>query len=357
MNRKLAIIILIQAIIITTLFAMLVLYGKDEYETFIQAAAEEEEIETPDHITQVEGQTLIEVNKATQRQSAIVTSPLQAIDYRETVLSYGKVVSIANLIDLRSQYLTILADTQVHEQAATAKQQDYDRLYALNQDDKNVADKVVIKAKQALMSEQTKLKVIRNKAQHLVDSIRQRWGNRLATLATQANTATFNQLLNNQSVLLEITLPFKAAQPAKHSTISIAPTSALQKTVKARYLSPAPGNSNQTMQGKTYYYTAAAAFLRVDMPVKVLGLTTSEQAAEGVYVPNKAVVWYAGRPWVYQKTEETTFTRLPINIETEINDGWFYQGTLSSNDEIVTSGAQLLLSEEFKYQITNENDD
>lgn len=356
MNKKLALIIFLQAVIIVTLFGMLVFYGKDEYETFVQAA-EEEEIETPDHITLVEGKTLIEVNEPTQRQSAIITSPLQATSYRETILSYGKVLSIATLIELRTRYLTILADTQIHEQAVSAKQQEYNRLYALNQDDKNVADKVVIQAKQALDAEKTKLKVIQNKAQHIVDNIRQRWGNRLATLATQAQTPALDRIIQNKSVLLEITLPFKAAQPKSGSAISIAPTSALQKTVKAQYLSPAPGNSNQTMQGKTYFYIASAAFLRADMPVKVLNYTATESAAEGVFIPNKAVVWYAGRPWVYQKTDVTTFMRLPINNDTEIDDGWFYQGSLNPNDEIVTSGAQLLLSEEFKYQITNENDD
>ncbi len=356
MNRKLAIIIFLQAIIIVTLFGMLVFYGKDEYETFIQAA-EEEEIETPDHITLVEGKTLIEVNQATQRQSAIITSPLQATSFQENILSYGKVLSIASLIDLRTQYLTTLADTQIYTQAVAAKQQEYDRLYALNQDDKNVADKVVIQAKQALEAEKTKLAVVRNKALHMVDNMRQHWGNRLATLATQSTSSTLDHLIKNKSVLIEVTLPFSAHQPPKGSRITIAPTSALQKTVKATYFSAAPGNSNQTMQGKTYFYLASASFLRADMPLKVLDYTTLGEAAKGVFIPNKAVVWYAGKPWIYQKTDDTTFMRLPINNDTEIDDGWFYQGSLQANDEIVTSGAQLLLSEEFKYQITNENDD
>ncbi len=356
MNRKLAIIIFLQAIIIVTLFGMLVFYGKDEYETFIQSA-EEEEIETPDHITYVEGKTIIEVNAATQQQSAIITTPLQATSFQENILSYGKVLSIAHLVDLRTQYLTILADTQIHEQAVLAKQQEYDRLYALNQDDKNVADKLVIQAKQALNAEQTKLTVVRSKAQHMVDNMRQRWGNRLAALATQTKSPTLDRLIQNETVLIEVTLPFKAHRPQAGSNITLAPTSALQKTFKAAYLSAAPGNSNQSMQGKTYFYLASATFLRADMPLKVLDYTTLGQAAEGVFIPNKAVVWYAGKPWVYQKTNDTTFMRLPINNDTEIDDGWFYQGSLHANDEIVTSGAQLLLSEEFKYQITNENDD
>lgn len=356
MNRKLAIIIFLQAIIIVTLFGMLVFYGKDEYETFIQAA-EEEEIETPDHITMVEGKTLIKINEATQRQSAIVTSPLQETSFKENILSYGKVVSIASLIDLRTQYLSTLADTQVHRQAVAAKQQEYDRLYALNQDDKNVADKVVIQAKQTLEAEKTKLAVVRNKAQHMVDNMRQHWGNQLASLASQASSPTLDRLIKNNTVLIEVTLPFNAHQPQANSSITVAPTSALQKTVKAKYFSAAPGNSNQTMQGKTYFYLASANFLRAEMPLKVLDYTTLGDAAQGVFIPNKAVVWYAGKPWVYQKTDDTTFMRLPINNDTEIDDGWFYQGSLNANDEIATSGAQLLLSEEFKYQITNENDD
>ena len=38
-------------------------------------------------------------------------------------------------------------------------------------------------------------------------------------------------------------------------------------------------------------------------------------------------------------------------------DGLSQKGKINVDDEIVTNGAQLLLSEEFKYQIKNENED
>jgi hypothetical protein len=39
-------------------------------------------------------------------------------------------------------------------------------------------------------------------------------------------------------------------------------------------------------------------------------------------------------------------------------NGWIVpKGKINVDDEIVTNGAQLLLSEEFKYQIKNENED
>ncbi|MEY3650691.1 MAG: hypothetical protein RLZZ351_56, partial [Pseudomonadota bacterium] len=62
--------------------------------------------------------------------------------------------------------------------------------------------------------------------------------------------------------------------------------------------------------------------------------------------------------WVYKKEGKENFIRLPISTEQPSKDGWFIKPSIiQTNDEIVTSGAQLLLSEEFKYQIKNENED
>jgi hypothetical protein len=84
---------------------------------------------------------------------------------------------------------------------------------------------------------------------------------------------------------------------------------------------------------------------------------SSKNSSNGVIIPNSAVVWYGGKPWVYRKTGNDQFSRLPINTDVEVENGWFSQGSLKPNDMIVTSGVQLLLSEEFKSQITNENED
>jgi hypothetical protein len=96
--------------------------------------------------------------------------------------------------------------------------------------------------------------------------------------------------------------------------------------------------------------------LRAGMQVNATTATSSKKSS-GVIVPNNAIIWYAGKPWVYQKTEADQFSRMPIHTDIEVEDGWFYQGQLKPNDKVVISGAQLLLSEEFKSQIMNENDD
>jgi len=54
---------------------------------------------------------------------------------------------------------------------------------------------------------------------------------------------------------------------------------------------------------------------------------------------------------------EQTFARHEVSTAQELDGGWFNAGGLNADDEVVVSGAQLLLSEELKYQIRNENED
>ena len=79
-------------------------------------------------------------------------------------------------------------------------------------------------------------------------------------------------------------------------------------------------------------------------------------SATGVIIPSNAVVWYAGTSWAYFKQGKDQFIRKPISADTEVEAGWFNQG-IDANSEVVVNGAQLLLSEEFKYLIKNENED
>jgi len=77
----------------------------------------------------------------------------------------------------------------------------------------------------------------------------------------------------------------------------------------------------------------------------------------GVIVPAQAVVWHAGKAWAYLKQDEQTFARHEVSAAEELDGGWFNAGGFQPGDEVVVSGAQLLLSEELKYQIRNENED
>jgi hypothetical protein len=354
MNRKLAIIIGLQAFLIVMLFWLLVFYGKDEFESMSEQS--EEEIETISRVADKDGATIISISPAAQKQSDILTSPLKASAHQASISTYGNVVSIDSLIELRNRYLAVKSEIDVLRATFNHNRSELERLKALNQDNKNVSDKVVAAAAANTRSDETKIAAAESNAKNIADSIRQLWGDTLAQHAINPKTSDLLQaLISNKKVLIQTTLPFDAAEPKLNSSITIAPTAAPSHTMAAYYISPAP-ITNTTIQGKTYFYHAVTSELRAGMQINATTATSSKKS-NGVIVPNNAIIWYAGKPWVYQKMGADQFSRKPIHTDIEVEDGWFYQGQLKANDEVVISGAQLLLSEEFKSQIMNENDD
>jgi len=354
MNRKLAIIIGLQAFLIVVLFWVLVFYGKDEFEAATQLT--EEEIETPSRVANKEGQATITISPVTQKQSEISTSPLKSSSHQASISTYGTVLSIDSLIDLRTRYLAAKSEIEVLQTALAYNKNEFARLQALNQDDKNVSDKVVATARSNIKADEAKIAAAESSAKNIADSMRQIWGETLTQHAiNQTKSELLQNLISNQEVLIQTTLPFDAAEPRENSSIMIAPTAAPSHTISARYISRAPV-SNTTIQGKTYFYRAKTKELRAGMQVSARS-ATSNKASNGVIIPNTAIIWYAGKSWVYQKNGADTFNRIPVSTDVEVENGWFYQGNLKVGDQVVTNGAQLLLSEEFKSQITNENED
>ncbi len=64
-----------------------------------------------------------------------------------------------------------------------------------------------------------------------------------------------------------------------------------------------------------------------------------------------------GKPWIYTTKDGSHFSRKELVSPNDVGEGWFDSQTFNVGDEVVVVGAQLLLSEELKYQIRNENED
>lgn len=359
MNRKLAIIIALEAFLIVVLFWVLVFYGKDEYEAYVQGETEEE-IETPSRISTEQSTTIVSLPLAAQEQSGIMTLQLPNSQFLKTLSAYGTVVSIDQLIELRNRYLTAKAEANIASASLINTQQEFNRLSALNQDNKNISDSVVAKAEATLKADRARLNAAESIAKNLRDNLVQQWGEVLAKQASQqTENPTFSRIMQYRDVLIQVTLPFDSPSPVIGDHILVSPTGSSSgsptQSVQAEFVSASP-QTDAAIQGKTYYYRAPADALRVGMRVSVK-LEDSGNATDGVVVPNQAIVWYGGQPWVYRKEGTDRFLRIPVSTDHETDNGWFTNIGLKPGDEVVITGAQLLLSEEFKYQITNENDD
>lgn len=70
----------------------------------------------------------------------------------------------------------------------------------------------------------------------------------------------------------------------------------------------------------------------------------------GAVIPADAIVWWQDRAWIYRRSSPDAFTRVPISTNQPASGGYVVPD-LPPGSEIVTRGAQLLLSEEFRAQL------
>lgn len=354
MNRKTAIIITLQTLIIILLFWALVFYGKDEYEAATNA--QDAAIASASHVTTENGTATITLSAASQQQSGITTTALKASSHQAAVSSFGMVIAIDTLLEQRTRYLAARDEANVVRTAIANSGQEYQRLAQLNRDNRNVSDRAVAAAEATWRADEARLAAAETAATSLRDTIRQQWGDTLAGWATQtAAAASLQRLLQYHEVLVQVTLPSDSATPHQETPLLIEPAGAQGKMIAATFVSASP-QTDTTLQGKTFYYRAPAGNLRAGMRVSAQ-LAAQEKASTGVIVPQSAVVWYANKAWVYRKQAADKFVRQQISTEIEAGTGWFNRSGIEAGAEVVTNGAQLLLSEEFKYQIKNENED
>jgi len=65
-------------------------------------------------------------------------------------------------------------------------------------------------------------------------------------------------------------------------------------------------------------------------------------------IPRAAVVQQDGRTWVYIQTSDDRFERRPVSVDVPAGDGYAASRGFAAGDRVVVTGAQTLLSEEFK---------
>ncbi|MEO8039269.1 MAG: hypothetical protein ABI794_10900, partial [Betaproteobacteria bacterium] len=186
------------------------------------------------------------------------------------------------------------------------------------------------------------------------EALRASWGEPLTEMAANPASREFPLLLDQREVVVQMNIPHELERALPTRPMSIEPTGGGTRA-RARLLSAAPGAAPGAI-GSTWFYRVGAAGLRSG--ARVTGyLSTGEGKAKGVIVPERAVVWHAGRPWIYVQRDADRFVRTAVSANRLIPGGWFNTEGLEPGEPVVVTGAQLLLSEELEYRIRNENED
>jgi hypothetical protein len=115
------------------------------------------------------------------------------------------------------------------------------------------------------------------------------------------------------------------------------------------FISPAT-RTDPRIQSLSFFYTVPAES-GVLPGMNVLAFLPSGTAVDGVTVPAEAVIWWQDRAWIYRRIGPEAFVRNQIATEQPALGGGYIVKDLPADAEIVSRGAQLLLSEEFRAQI------
>lgn len=346
-------IIAVMAVIIAVLSWTLIYFARDELRG--EPAGHEDEIETTSAAGIDRGRAVVRVPAESQKASGIATQALKAARSEAAIEVYGMVMNLQPLAELRGRYLAAAAEARALRAAMAAAESEYGRMEMLHRDDRNVSEQALKSAEARYRTELARLAAAQQGAASIRDAMRSTWGDAITGWATRPDSPMLEALLQQRAFLVQLVLPYDLPKSAARAKISVAPAMARETARFARFVADSP-QVDPGLPGETYFYLVQGGGFRAGMRVAArVGLDGAPVA--GVIVPAQAVVWHAGKAWTYLKQDEQTFARHEVSAAEELDGGWFNAGGFQAGDEVVVSGAQLLLSEELKYQIRNENED
>jgi hypothetical protein len=327
----------------------------DEYQEAVEQAQEDDDDDDEHEGALPVGDRTVVLDEETSEYSGIETITLQQSSYFPESKAYAQVVDVSVLLDLRSQYQQASAALNVARVKERSAAQELARLKKLSQGAGSVATKNVNYAEAAWRETRAKLQGFKFQLQDVEAKTKQTWGTTIAAWVLELKSIQLNRLLTYQDSLLLVTLGADQTLPEDVTVIQLARDGARQHARKAYFVALAMIPAQRT-QGETYFFRTSTGKLRSGMRVDVWVPETNEPIS-GVFIPDEAVVWYAGQAWTYVEVDKGTYQRHSLKESLNVDGGLFMQQDLSSGDNLVLTGSQMLLSEEFKWQIQDEDDD
>ena len=311
---------------------------------------EDKPVAQPLRVHQVNGQIAVQMDSISRVRAGIVVAPAE----RSTgggATGYGSVVPLDTLSALHNEY--VAAQTAVQQATARydASRREYERLAALERDGQNAAPKAVEAARAAMLVDQAAVDAAAAPLGALAATARQNWGPVLGAWIT-SGSAEFDRLLSGREVLVQLSVPAGSPQGGGSASAYLQTSSGTR--VLARYVSAA-ARADPRVQGRSFYYVAPAS------PALLGGMNVSATfsgtgAAIGAAVPDSAIVWTEGAPWVYVQVGPSTFARQRASTSLLAEAGGYLVTTIPPGTRIVVRGAQVLLSEESRSELQNEAD-
>jgi hypothetical protein len=301
------------------------------------------------------GSMIVVLDDEAEAYAGIETQTLTETLFFPEVKAQATVVDVGELLAIRADFNQARAALNVAKVAESSAKQEFVRLKKLSQGAGSVATKNVNYAEARWREEKAKLQGLQFQLKDVKDQARQTWGETVSAWVIASNSKQLERLISQQDSLLLVSLSAKQTLPENVSIIRISRDGQRQDARKAYFISPAM-SSEQLIQGETYYFRTAMGKLRSGMRVDVWMSKTTD-ALTGIFIPDEALVWYAGQAWTYIELEKGKYQRRSLKGSINSEGGIFLQQGIEKGDLLVLTGSQMLLSEEFRWQIQDEDDD
>lgn len=296
--------------------------------------------------------TAVILDQETQTLAGLKTAKVNFVYRQDEFETFGKVVSIEPLLALRERYLVAQAELKSANARLKQAAQNWQRHQELF--NHGISAKRSLQELEAQkLSVQAQLDSSRIRVLTIVNEAKLNWGKVLAQWLLSERADELKAILAGQQQLLQITLPTNKQLPDKLQQISVESSGVRTQAKPAQFISRSAIVDN-TAQGENYFFQTRGDNLRNGMKISAW-IPESAQAEKGVTVPESALVWHMDQASIYVKTGVTKFSRRNATKVTRTNGGYFVRDVLQEGDEVVIIGGQMLLSEELRGQIPDDD--
>ena len=303
----------------------------------------------------VDGSLIVRISKETQQFAGIKTSLTENISVRSEDNAFSSVIDIQDLLVMRSDYRKVQAQREILNTSFKNATKLLEQLKVLHKEANNISARELQAARSKWEEERARIHATDIELQNIRENMIQKWNTEISELALKKDSEIFERLINREEFIILVSL--KAEQQLSPDTafVFVNREDNRRQARKAYFISAAPFSDN-TLQGETYFFRTNGNKIRIGMRLYVW-LPNTGFTGEGVNIPAEAIVWYAGKPWAYIQVDEERFSRRSLLNPIQASDSWLVKENFKVGEKIVVSGAQTLLSEEFKYAIPDEDDD
>jgi len=269
----------------------------------------------------------LHLNKEQQTAARLVVAKPERAEAAAEAKAFGRVLDATPLA-------TLLAEIETTDSAAIASAKEWARL-------KSLGDNA---AARTLETAEAVMKRDRAAAESAHGRLVAGWGK---ALAGRADLASLTRMLLAQEVALaRADLPAGEKLDGAPVGVRVTPVAGEASWRPAELIGPAP-NADLQAQGQAFLI-----LLREHPPAPGMALAvrfaTGGAADKGLLLPRAAVVQHESGMFVFVKVGDELFERKRVEVGPPQREGVFVKSGISAEDRIVTTGAQQLLSEEFK---------